>query len=103
MCADHLENHLAEVRHFGRFFTRQIGALWEGRWHAPLRLTEARILYVLETCYELANSGSLAVTYLSRTLDLDLGFVSRTLHKTWASGPCEKDSGWSQVHVAPDP
>ena len=66
------------VRRFNRFYTRQIGLLNAGFLDSPYSLTEVRILYEL-------NSGqSKTITALSRNLDIDLGYVSRTV-KSFAS------------------
>src|SRR6266704_777451 len=44
---DTLEERVAAIRQFNRFFTRQIGVLREGLLHSPYSLTESRILYEL--------------------------------------------------------
>lgn len=73
MTTPQLEERISAVRHFNRFFTRQIGVLREGLLHSAYSLTEARILY------ELAHGNDVTATALCRALGLDPGYLSRTL------------------------
>ena len=68
-----LETRIDTVRRFNRFFTRRIGVLREGLLHTPYSLTEARILFEISHCAEVAASD------LSRELGLDPGYLSRIL------------------------
>jgi DNA-binding MarR family transcriptional regulator/N-acetylglutamate synthase-like GNAT family acetyltransferase len=68
-----LETRIDAVRRFNRFFTRRIGVLREGLLHTPYSLTEARILFEISHCAEVAASD------LSRELGLDPGYLSRIL------------------------
>ena len=70
-----LQEHISAVRHFNRFFTRQIGALREGLLHSSYSLTEARIIF------ELANRSNLTASDLCHELGLDAGYLSRILNK----------------------
>lgn len=73
---DQLASRVAAIRHFNRFYTRQIGVLADGYLASPFSLTEVRILY--ELAY---RPGSLAAADLSRELGLDAGYLSRLLRR----------------------
>ena len=77
---DDLETRIDAVRHFNRFFTRQIGVLREGLLHSPYSLTEARILF------EIAHRDELSASDLSRELGLDPGYLSRILARLAQQG-----------------
>jgi len=64
---------IRSVRKFNRFYTRHIGLLEERLLRTPFSLAEARILYELGT-----GQGLIAVE-LSRKLDIDFGYLSRSL------------------------
>jgi DNA-binding MarR family transcriptional regulator len=67
------EHAIGAVRHFNRFYTKQIGVLNEGLLESPFTLTEARIIY------ELANRERATATELGNELGMDPGYLSRTL------------------------
>jgi DNA-binding MarR family transcriptional regulator/GNAT superfamily N-acetyltransferase len=70
-----LEERIAAVRRFTRFYTRHIGLLQEELLQSGFSLAEARVLY------ELANRSPLTATELAAALDLDAGYLSRILRR----------------------
>src|SRR6185436_8454550 len=64
---------IAAVRRFNRFYTRQIGVLRKNYLDSPYSLGEMRVLY------ELAQNEKLTASDIARTLDLDMGYLSRLL------------------------
>lgn len=79
-----LQQRIAGVRRFNRFYTRQIGVLEEGLLQSPFSLTEARVIY------ELAHHEETTATHLSRELGLDAGYLSRILRGFRKGGLVEK-------------
>jgi DNA-binding MarR family transcriptional regulator/GNAT superfamily N-acetyltransferase len=76
-----LDAAVAAVRHFSRFYTRQIGLLDEKLLKSHFTLTEARVLY------DLAHQETpQTLTHLARELLLDLGYLSRILKAFEARG-----------------
>lgn len=67
------DQHIAAVRGFNRFYTRQIGLLHDRMYQSPFLLSEVRVLY------ELANRVRPTATELSKDLGLDPGYLSRIL------------------------
>lgn len=84
MTAETVQERVESVRHFNRFFTRQIGVLREGLLHSPYSLTEARIIF------ELAHQNGMTATDLCRELGLDPGYLSRILARLELQGLLEK-------------
>lgn len=68
-----LDERVAAVRAFNRFYTKVAGVLREGLLDSPYSLTEARVLF------ELAQREVSEVAELRRMLDLDAGYLSRIL------------------------
>src|ERR1700729_895597 len=66
-------DRIARVRRFNRFYTRQLGVLRKTYLGSPYSLAEARVLY------EIFKGGAPTATDIGRALDLDAGYLSRTL------------------------
>ena len=101
MQAETLEDRIGAVRHFNRFFTRQIGVLREGLLHTPYSLTEARILF------ELAHRDNLTASDLCLELGLDPGYLSRILARLEQQGlinkvRSENDGRQRLLHLTPE-
>jgi DNA-binding MarR family transcriptional regulator/GNAT superfamily N-acetyltransferase len=73
MAGNDMQQGVAAVRQFNRFYTQQIGVLSEGMLDTPYSLTEARVLF------ELAQGQDLTVTRLASMLGVDAGYMSRTV------------------------
>jgi DNA-binding MarR family transcriptional regulator/GNAT superfamily N-acetyltransferase len=84
MATETIEERTDAVRHFNRFFTRQIGVLREGLLHSSYPLTEARILF------ELGHRQHLTASDLCHELGLDAGYLSRILSRFEQQGLLEK-------------
>ncbi|MGA9474556.1 MAG: bifunctional helix-turn-helix transcriptional regulator/GNAT family N-acetyltransferase [Terriglobales bacterium] len=83
-------NPIPAIRHFNRYYTRQIGLLQQGLLETTFSLTEVRLLY------ELAHREVANATELAADLSLDPGYLSRTLasfeKRGWISrSPSEND------------
>jgi DNA-binding MarR family transcriptional regulator/GNAT superfamily N-acetyltransferase len=76
--------HIEAVRHFNRFYTRQIGLLEKGILHSDFSLTEARVLYEL---YRLEQATA---TEIGDVLRLDPGYLSRILQGFQRKGLLER-------------
>ncbi len=97
MAARDVEQRVAAVRRFNRFYTRTIGVLREGAYQSPFSLTQVRVLY------ELAHRDRPTATELGRELGLDAGYLSRILRgfqQRGLVGRTRSTSDGRQSHVA---
>ena len=88
------------IRHFNRFYTRQIGLLNLGLLDSPYSLTEARVIY------ELAQKETCTATELGSELNLDMGYLSRILASFQKNGllqkePAPRDKRQSLLRLSP--
>src|SRR5689334_1573975 len=65
--------HVAEVRRFNRFYTRQIGALNRGFLDSEFSLSEVRVLF------ELRHRDHTTASAIVEELALDAAYLSRML------------------------
>jgi DNA-binding MarR family transcriptional regulator/ribosomal protein S18 acetylase RimI-like enzyme len=94
------EDRIAKVRRFNRFYTRQLGVLRKTYLDSPYTLGEARLLY------EIANGDAPTASDIGRALDLDAGYLSRTLRNFEKRGLIERNASTSdgrQSHLALSP
>jgi DNA-binding MarR family transcriptional regulator/GNAT superfamily N-acetyltransferase len=73
-------NHIADVRAFNRFYTRQLGLLNEHIASSDFGLAEGRVLY------EISERGHTTARELAGTLKMDPAYVSRILMNLLARG-----------------
>jgi DNA-binding MarR family transcriptional regulator/N-acetylglutamate synthase-like GNAT family acetyltransferase len=75
-----LADAAGRLRHFNRFYTRQIGVLDRGLYGSGRSLADARLLY------ELAQGADATAGDLARRLAMDPGFLSRMLTRLEREG-----------------
>jgi DNA-binding MarR family transcriptional regulator/ribosomal protein S18 acetylase RimI-like enzyme len=89
------EDRIAQVRRFNRFYTRQLGILRKTYLGSPYSLAEARVLY------EIASNRAPTASDIGRALDLDAGYLSRTLRNFEKRGLIERKADDArQSHLA---
>jgi DNA-binding MarR family transcriptional regulator/GNAT superfamily N-acetyltransferase len=91
------ENSIAQIRRFNRFYTRQLGVLRKTYLDSPYSLGEARVLY------EIFSRRAPTASDIGRALDLDAGYLSRTLRNFEKRGLIERRASANdarQSHLA---
>jgi DNA-binding MarR family transcriptional regulator/GNAT superfamily N-acetyltransferase len=86
--SEQVEDRVAQVRAFNRYYTRVIGVLRAGLLDSPYSLAEVRVLYELAQRVEDGIEGS----ELRRLLDLDAGYLSRILTRFDSAGLVRRDT-----------
>ncbi|MFL5895413.1 MAG: GNAT family N-acetyltransferase [Thermoleophilaceae bacterium] len=79
-----IDDRVAAVRAFNRFYTSQIGVLRQGLLRTRWSLTEARVIY------ELGRHERLPVAALRAGLAMDAGYLSRVLARLETAGIVER-------------
>ena len=74
------DERIAAVRHFNRFYTRQLGLLRKTYLDSPYSLGELRVLH------EVAHARAATASAIARVLDMDQGYLSRLLRDFEARG-----------------
>ena len=90
-----LDQKIAALRRFTRFFAQRFGALEAGPAGSPYSATEVRVLT------ELAQYEHRTVTALSRSLGLDAGYLSRVIRRLETTGAVSKSSDASDSRQQP--
>src|SRR3984893_4684720 len=85
------KDRIANVRRFNRFYTRQLAVLRKTYLDSPYSLGEARVLY------EIANAEAPTASDVGRALDLDAGYLSRTLRNFEKRGLIERKASASDA------
>jgi DNA-binding MarR family transcriptional regulator/GNAT superfamily N-acetyltransferase len=86
MASPALEDHVAAVRRFNRFYTQHLGVLRSGWLGSRFSLTEARVLYEIRQRNQATAAG------IGRDLGLDAGYLSRILRRFEKDGLIRKDA-----------
>ena len=82
-----MEDAIAAVRRFNRFYTRRVGALNQRFLGTELSLPEARVVFEIE------HAGELVATDLQKLLGMDSGYLSRILARFEARGWITRQTG----------
>ena len=79
-----LEDRIAAVRRFSRFYTRELGLLQESLVHTRFSLTEGRVLY------EICNTEDCTAKKIRESFVIDEGYLSRILDSFTKRGLIKK-------------
>ncbi|HLH88003.1 MAG TPA: helix-turn-helix domain-containing GNAT family N-acetyltransferase [Xanthobacteraceae bacterium] len=84
--ADSMDDRVAAVRRFSRFYSRRLGMLQDAFLQTSFSLAEARVLY------ELAHRDKPTATAVADALGIDRGYLSRILRSFSERGLVAKSS-----------
>lgn len=87
------QDQIDAVRRFNRFYTRQIGVLKKNYLDSPYSVGEMRVLY------EIAH-GAQTARDIGRALDLDAGYLSRTLRTFEKHGMLSRKTSKSDARAS---
>lgn len=95
-----MDQDIADVRAFNRFYTRQIGLLEEHFNRSRFSLQEGRVLH------EIAARGTTTLAAVARALEMDAGYASRLVQKLVAQelvalSPNPADRRSNDIALAP--
>ncbi len=90
-----MDQKIAALRRFSRFFAQRLGALEAGPAGSSYSATEVRVLA------ELAQYEQRTVTALSRSLGLDAGYLSRVIRRLETTGIVSKSPDSSDSRQQP--
>lgn len=88
------KDHIASVRRFNRFYTREVGVLRKTFLETDWSLAEMRVLF------EIANGRDVTASDVGRALDLDAAYVSRLLGKFEKEGLVRRTRSEADARVS---
>lgn len=88
------QSHIASVRRFNRFYTREVGVLRKNFLDAPWSLAEMRVLF------EIANGKDVTASDMGKALDLDAAYLSRMLQKFERDGLVTRSRSRADARVS---
>ena len=95
MLHEQIVTDILSVRQFNRFYTRAFGFLQKRILGSAYSLIEARVLY------EVANDKGCYAKDISKTLDIDPGYLSRILKKLEAAGLVVREPSTADARYLP--
>ena len=90
-----MEDAIAAVRLFSRFYTRRVGALNQRFMGTELSLPEARLMFEIE------HADQPVATDLQKLLEMDAGYLSRVLARFEARGWISRQTGEGDARRRP--
>jgi DNA-binding MarR family transcriptional regulator/N-acetylglutamate synthase-like GNAT family acetyltransferase len=90
-----MEDVIAAVRLFNRFYTRRVGALNQRFMGTELSLPEARLMFEIE------HADAPVASDLQKLLGMDAGYVSRVMARFEASGWITRQTGQGDARRRP--